>query len=71
MAIAGELGQVRRGPAVVRRQEVLDLAVVPLGRDGFGEHERRGEGRDRARGAVGRQVLPVAATADRPVSAVG
>jgi hypothetical protein len=40
-----------------------------LGRDGFGEHERRGEGRDRARGAVGRQVLAVAAAADGPVNA--
>jgi hypothetical protein len=69
--IAREVRQVRRRLAVVRRQEVVDLAVVPLGRDGFGEHERRGEGRDRAGGAVGGEVLAVAAAGDVPVSAVG
>jgi hypothetical protein len=71
VSIARELRQVRGRQAVILWQEVVDLAVVPLGRDGFGEHERRGEGRDRAGGAVGREVLAVAAAGDGPVSATG
>jgi hypothetical protein len=71
VSIAREPRQVRGRQAVIRRQEVVDLAVVPLGRDGFGEHERRREGRDRAGGAVGREVLAVAAAGDGPVSATG
>ena len=52
--------------SVIRGQEVVDFTVVPLGRDGFGEHEGRGEGRDGAGGAVGCEVLAVAAACDGP-----
>ena len=67
MSIATEIRQIRRCLAVIRGQEVLDFAVVPLVRDGFGEHEGGGEGRDGAGGAVGGEVLAVAAAGDAHV----